>query len=776
MANSVWKYATAQNVSVTSASFNTICTLAASEFEANKTYIIIAAAAARHTSASNEILMRVIHGTTPTNLDEQNAAKEVISNTMEAPFFWIFKFTQPSTTEDITLQGSSAGAGTGTVEIGMLLCAKVSDDFTENTDWGFAEDLTNHPTTTTPTNGAAITFTPNGADTYLVMGCTIDQPGGTANNYLNRLNDTVAGVLSGIDREGEDITNERVANGLFWGGVPTNVSHTFSVQYSHESAAGTIHRSAIFWLRLNKFKNFAISFAAAEETPAASPSWTITRSLSITPTNTGDFVVFGGVDWDINSTTDDGATRLQINPDGTGLVDDPAYTNSSPAVIGDDPSDVAYMILMTQRQLTAGAARAIELGVQRVAGTVSVVENRLLAAWSVELAASNTITGVGDVGTGESAPNPALVGTVLSAGDVATGESVPNPAVAGIISNVGNVASAFASDSQQVNGRILSVADIATAENVPNPTITEPYIRSVGDVGSAESVPTPAMVGTILSVGNIASAENAPTEALLGIILTGDLASGENVPNPALLGTVLSVGNVGSAENVPTEALLGAILAAGGIPSAEDVPQPTVTAPSQTTISNVGDIASAFASDSQQVNGVILSAGNVGTAENVPTESLTGTILSAGNISSGEVVSTPQLNGFIVLTSVGSAESVPTEALLGTILAAGGIASAESVPTESLSGFILAVGNAPSGESVPPPTVLEPPTAGAITNVGNVVSAEVIGGLTLIDLAIITQMTLADTTVYTVTLTDTTVYTVTLTDTGVYSLTVRDEE
>ncbi len=229
-----------------------------------------------------------------------------------------------------------------------------------------------------------MTFTPSGSDDWLIIGQGVVSGVNTATSHGVRLNDSVAGALVTIDVEGEDATNDVRGYLLMAVVTPSNASHTFSVQFNHETDAHTVLSSRIFALNLSVFAQHAFSRAAGTENMANS-SWTTTRTLSVTPTTTGNWVIWGYLTNDVNSSSNNAAhIRLQVNPDGSGLVSDPNYGDDAPGNDGWDNLDLMPFNIFTVRQLNSGGSRAINLDHNQVTVTnQQIALERTLVAFSV---------------------------------------------------------------------------------------------------------------------------------------------------------------------------------------------------------------------------------------------------------------------------------------------------------------------------------------------------------------------------------------------------------
>lgn len=383
----------AENVADTDATTTTwvdICEISAGSFNINETYLIIANVLATNSSGSSEVRLRLVHGTTPTEFTDASHAWEVANLQQQGLCDgWMTVFTQPGTAELVKLQVSSSGTDTARAHMGQIFALNLDDVGSEDTEWRFNEVTVDYTTTTTMTAQASETFTPNGTDDWLIIGQFEQVPGATSANYRAELHDSVAGVLTSLDIEGEDTVTELRGHMLMRVVTPTNASHTFSIRFQHETTAGTVRSSRLFCLNLSVFRQHNSVFTAAEDTPAAAASWTTTQTLAPTPDVTGDWFIWGHFIDDHNTLTDSLGTRLQINASGGGLASNPNYGDDMPANDNSwDATDEIPIHIFKMLSLTSGASRTINLDVQRISGTTVVVEDRQLLAFSLELPAA----------------------------------------------------------------------------------------------------------------------------------------------------------------------------------------------------------------------------------------------------------------------------------------------------------------------------------------------------------------------------------------------------
>jgi len=385
-------YAEGINSVNTTTTPQTVASLADTAFTASKKYLILAKAFIRTSSGSGNVECRLAHGTTPTVFDDNPVSAELTANTQESEWAFAVIFDQPSTREQIVLQFNRNAEFTGTVtcELGQILAINLTDVGAENTHWWQTVDLADYTTTGSKVSKASITFTANGADVYWALGYGIFSGVATNSNHLMDLNDSVAGVLSAVDVEGEDATNDKKAYLLSAPYVPSSASHTLSVRFSHESAALTVLQNAVYLINLTAvFAQVAYQYTAAQQQPAASPTWTTTATAALTPTATGNFMVFAHYDNDVGTLTDDVKTRIQHNNSGS-FVSAPAYADSSPGADSWDATDILAYSMFNVLSLTSGASRTWNLDVSLVAGTTLRVQNRSIILVSVEKVAAGT--------------------------------------------------------------------------------------------------------------------------------------------------------------------------------------------------------------------------------------------------------------------------------------------------------------------------------------------------------------------------------------------------
>jgi len=378
------------NVNVTENTANSAtwvdgATIAAGSFTANKEYLIVAIISMKGTS-TQLAGTRLVHGTTPTEFTDAVSATEMTATDVRLTQLYLYRFTQPGTTELVKLQfNNSDGTNVMTHQFSRIIAIKLSDDFVENTDFKWNEITTDGADAATYTNRATVTLTANGSDRWLLIGHAVSVVGAASVAHSLRIEDSVGPTYYGADSRLSKDTDDQFSVGYWVAFVPTNASHTFTLQ-TQSAASTSVISSRIFALNLSKFAQSAAAYTAGTSTPATSPSWTTVETLSPNPSATGNWVILANA-LVAPLTTDSVVSRLQINPDGGGLVSDPNYGDDAPDNVNNSNTNFGIFHLMSLRSLTSGAARAINFDWQKAGGSPTVKE-RALIAFSVALAST----------------------------------------------------------------------------------------------------------------------------------------------------------------------------------------------------------------------------------------------------------------------------------------------------------------------------------------------------------------------------------------------------
>jgi hypothetical protein len=366
-----------------------VASISADQFTAGKKYLIFANQVSTTSSSTNDIRVRLVHGTTPTVFDDASLSTETPGSNTYHELSYMFLYTQPGTPELVKLQISNSSTSTVTNTLSQIIAINMDDLGADGTDYFWNEDLTNYTITATPTAKATTaSFTPNGTDRWLYIGHMIYDVATTVDEIGFELYDSVAGVLGLVWQEGEDTTNDILGHNLFWVGVPTNAARTLAVRPVNEAGSSVMLASRVIAINLAKFAQSASAFSAAEVDPATTPTYTNVATVAPTPNVTGNWVYIAFSVQDQNESTNNFGARLQANPDGVGLVSNPNFNTLAPGEDGWDALDETAFNVFKLLSFTSGASRTINYDFTQVAGTLGRVEDIGLVAFSVALVAA----------------------------------------------------------------------------------------------------------------------------------------------------------------------------------------------------------------------------------------------------------------------------------------------------------------------------------------------------------------------------------------------------
>lgn len=304
--------------------------------------------------------------------------------------------------EDIKIRFRSPN-NTNTIKIDQIamFAMNLSDNLTENTDWFFAERTTNDALSTTPSDGASVTFTPGTAshDWLVIAYALIHNGSQNTSQIISRL--VRSGEAASTDPEWRvetvNTTSQRYAYAIsrvFSLGAAEN---TFKEQSAGGATAGTRVHSAIFALNLNKFKNHANAYTAADAATSATNYATQAQTISITPDVQSN--VYIGAFWGIDhgNAAIEGEFRIQVDNSDV----PPAQTTDNYQFSGnsnDNADEIPMMITTFVSNMTA-AAHTIDLDVST--DSASTMQYRSLWAFTMELAAPTGGGSMGLLGVGK---------------------------------------------------------------------------------------------------------------------------------------------------------------------------------------------------------------------------------------------------------------------------------------------------------------------------------------------------------------------------------------
>lgn len=332
--------------------------------------------------------MQTLHGTTAFAESEANLLSTG-TNTYAYTYTFMTVWTAVAS-EGIKLQYKVTGTTpTLTVDFVSMLALNLSDDVVENTDWFTATRTTDDALSTTPTDGASVTFTPSGASDWLVLTYAQHDSTGTTTTDTSRIvrsGEASSSFPAGIELLDHASIIFPFSSARVFG--LTAASNTFKEQSEASATANTRLHSNIFALNLNKFAVHANAYTEADVVLTGTNYGTTIQTLSITPTLTGD--VWIGSHWigDIQNAGRRFRYRIQVDaadqPAGQTTADIQFHTAGAVGGAGDE---VPYS-LSTLTSLS-NAAHTINLDASANSITDSpAASERTLWAVTMELAAA----------------------------------------------------------------------------------------------------------------------------------------------------------------------------------------------------------------------------------------------------------------------------------------------------------------------------------------------------------------------------------------------------
>lgn len=244
---------------VTGSTYGTVLSHAAGNFVAGQKYLVVVQALCDlEVGSTNHIQMRTIHGATP--FAQSEYILEPTNAGRRYNYHWFTVWTAVGG-EAINFQISSdVAVNVGADQI-TIFAMRLDADLIENTDWFFNELATDAALSTTPLDGASVTFTPTVSTNWLVLsGAQLDVASLSA-SYGTQLvpSGTYSDIGPAFQREGEDVAELLITTLCRVFEEVGAVSHTFKEQsFNTVAASGNRLHSAIFALNLNKFRNVAI--------------------------------------------------------------------------------------------------------------------------------------------------------------------------------------------------------------------------------------------------------------------------------------------------------------------------------------------------------------------------------------------------------------------------------------------------------------------------------------------------------------------------------------
>lgn len=294
--------------------------------------------------------------------------------------------------EDITVQ-HAVTSGNGNLRYVTLTVINLSDDVVENTDWILNERSNDDALSTTPVDGASVTFTPASAGTWLILTTGKYTAGDSTNRCISR--QERSGEATSSDPSSQEtpgstnwifpITNMRAYS-------LTNASNTFKEVSAASASIHTRVHSQLFALNLSKFQTVQSAYTAGSTSLATPDYGNGLQSISITPSVGGDVLVLGFWAYDKNNASNLAKSRIQVDGTDAPSTEDFALRNG----VGGSDEDVLPRVFLDS--MTA-ASHTINLQ-----GSVSATTStpaalyRSLVAFSMELASAGSNVFIGKFG------------------------------------------------------------------------------------------------------------------------------------------------------------------------------------------------------------------------------------------------------------------------------------------------------------------------------------------------------------------------------------------
>lgn len=372
---------------VASTTYSDVLSITSGNFTAGKKYLLLVSAQVRVATAGSTHGIRVAHGGTAFADSEMLR----IGTTSWCSYGYMTVWEAVSS-EAISVQVRGASVSiAGEADQISIFAMNLSDDLTENTDWFFNERGNDDGLSTTPVDGASITFTPGGSGDWLVIAQQQVDAGDATTSTLCELNwsgatDPTAPKSSTEHANAADLWVTQLSRVYSL----TAVSNTFKEIGS--ASSGTAHsrlHSAIFALNLNQFTDWASVWTVGDANLGTTDFGDQLATISLTPDVTSD-VLIGGY-WIFDGQNVSRTPEYRIQLDGS---DQPGtQTTDIYQMFMKDATDERPLHLTTMAASVSTSAHTIDLdaGVSSTTSTPHA-QHRSLWAFALELAAASNTT------------------------------------------------------------------------------------------------------------------------------------------------------------------------------------------------------------------------------------------------------------------------------------------------------------------------------------------------------------------------------------------------
>jgi len=360
-------------------------TIAASNFDAGGTYLIIAWAQVGGSATNRQVGIRLAHGTTPTAFTESEHVFEpqTTSDANRQAYQTALVFTQPGTAEDVVVQLRCVLTGTDTVRADTIAitCLKISA--LTSGDYAYDSDTPNLTHTTSfQSTGSSVTITSAASEKWLVIAAYRVDVAILTNQIQHRINrDSATETVPQTGWEAEQ-ADETLTGVLIRPYTLSSGSHTFTLEARDAASAGNITtHSFIIALRLAAFTDADYNYTAGTVTATGAANITVEfAALNPTPSVTQDVLIlaYGTVDMNTNASRVYG--RIQI-----GGTTHPTGSDANSSVASNDPTnDTGIPLLLMTVENLANSAQDIDADFGDGFVGTATIANRCLVAIGME--------------------------------------------------------------------------------------------------------------------------------------------------------------------------------------------------------------------------------------------------------------------------------------------------------------------------------------------------------------------------------------------------------
>lgn len=491
--------------------------ISSASFTTGDKYLIIANLMSTSDSATTNIGIRTLHGSTAFagSVDSYES-----SGTGQYRDYMYFTVWTAVASEGVKMQFMvDNSATTVTAEQISITAINLSDDVTENTDWFYDEVTASTSLGTTwsgwsggVNNNAEIAFTPNGTDDWLILALGQVVPTSTVQNLESRINQTNTSFTPRVSHEGEDGTNDKFLETMVKSFTPSNSAHTFTQQSRNDGGStGTREHSAIFALNLNKFESHDTIHTDAELTLDSTFNFatsTQIQTLNITPARVGDVLILGYTIFDANGGAQ---AKLRLQTDNADTPPTQTADNLG-RFMGWDATRQPFGFIQTLDSLDT-SAHTVDL--DATAQAAQPVEDRHITILSMELAAAggaDTVNVSDEIALEDAGATPLLMGVVTVSDEIALEDAGVTTLLDGVVTVSDEIALEDASATTLQAG-IVSVSDEIALEDAGATAATDTVFVS-DEIALEDTASTPAPVA--LNYNAIVLSLNSPTLSRLG--------------------------------------------------------------------------------------------------------------------------------------------------------------------------------------------------------------------------------------------------------------------